>query len=148
MTEALGSGTNSGRRSRLLAEARALIGTMFNVYSGSGESYPPVALNCSGFVILVCRRVGIGEGYLDPGIGLSTAGRIFKHLKETENPNPGDLAFYHRPDTHGGLEWHVMMVTESGVIGACPIAGRVREYPSTSFSEHWHAAGFREIPLL
>jgi hypothetical protein len=137
-------------RPQLLAAARALKKTPFE----NGAAFPsgenaPSALDCSGLVRWICLKVFPDDGRLTNGRFPTIQARtMFTSLREVRNPKPADLAFYSLLGTQGDPS-HVMVVTEHrGLIGACPVAGIVKEYKTLDYlPSHWIFRGYRGFPL-
>lgn len=73
---------------------------------------------------------------------------MFTFLREVRGPKPADLAFYSPVGTKGDPS-HVMIGTEhGGLIGACPVAGAVKEYKTLDYlRERWTFRGYRSFPI-
>ncbi len=102
----------AGKRGEVLTIARRYLGTPYR-YGGSD----PRGFDCSGFVLYVFRQVGVQLPH--------TAAGQFGQLRTVQNPQPGDLVFFH---TYGNGVSHVGIYAGNNQFIHSPRAGKTVEY--------------------
>jgi len=122
--------SGDGMAARIVAEARALVGTPFRLHGRSAE----LGLDCVGLAAVAFGRAG-HRGIVPGGYALrsSDAGRIETWidqagLRKVERGAPGDLALV-RP---GPLHLHLMIQVPGGFVHAHAGLRQVVEMPGES----------------
>ena len=134
-------------REAVIGKAKEIARMNIGYYEGADPSKYESAkkLDCSGFFRVVYNEAVDPDEYVVKG-RTQTARTLFESLEPAGSPKPGDLACYSRVNGDGEIRWHVMLVTGSGVIGACDELGKVGTHSVVDYSSRWNFKGYRKFP--